>query len=359
MSDFEIRLPAIRGVQAGRPFYIALCPARFLSRLISSEQSKEGAFAREADRALVQDIAQYLASNPSSYVLPALTCLVDGAVEFEENRGATPSLGMGTLRVPYDSHILVLDGVNRLAGIESALKLRPELGQEAMPILLYVESAGGRIEQMLSDVRRNGSRTARSQGILCDARDETARITRALIQHVESFSGMTETVRSTISNRSLKLFTFSAIYHATTTLLSCKRDEPFEDRLALAVEFWTEVSRQIPDWMRAKAGEVSPAELRKSFVHAHAIALAAMARVGKSLLERYPRSWKRSLTRLRGIDWARSNAQLWEGRAMIAGRLSKANASVILTGNVIKERLGIPLTADEQSLEEKKRAVRG
>ena len=50
-------------------------------------------------------------------------------------------------------------------------------------------------------------------------------------------------------------------------------------------DFWTEVSKLIPDWHRAKAGEVSPAELRKNFVHAHAIALAALARAGKSLIK--------------------------------------------------------------------------
>ena len=120
MSDFEIRLPAIRGVQAGRAFYLAICPAKFLSRLIPSDQSREGAFARDADRVRAQDIAQYLAGNPDSYVLPTLTCLVEGPMEFEESRGASPSFGMGTLWVPYDSHILVLDGINRLAGVESA-----------------------------------------------------------------------------------------------------------------------------------------------------------------------------------------------------------------------------------------------
>ena len=38
------------------------------------------------------------------------------------------------------------------------------------------------LEQILSDIRRNGTRSARSQGILCDLRDETARITRELIE---------------------------------------------------------------------------------------------------------------------------------------------------------------------------------
>src|SRR5208282_1318033 len=106
-------------------------------------------------------------------------------------------------------------------------------------------------------------------------------------------------------------------------------------------------------WRRAKAREIGPAELRKTFVHAHAIALAALARTGKSLLETHPRSWKRNLKSLRSLDWSRANVSLWEGRAMVAGRLSKTNVSVVLTGNVIKRHLGLKLDRDEQRTEEK------
>jgi DNA sulfur modification protein DndB len=356
MSDFEIHLPAIRGIQAGRPFFIALCPTRFIPRLMPMDlpgDLEDAPFRRTPDRSRSQEIARYLASNPETYVLPTITCLVDGEVNFDEPDEKGKPLGLGVLRVPLNSRIRILDGLNRRAGIEMALKLRPELGDEAIPVLFYVASGPSSLEQILSDIRRNGTRSARSQGILCDLRDETARITRELIARVDVFSDMTETVRSTISNRSLKLFTLSAIYHATETLLSDRQKEPYEDRLAIAVEFWTEVSRLVPDWQRAKAGRVSPAELRKNFVHAHAIALAALARVGKSLIKTYPRAWKRQLGGLRSLDWSRSNVSLWEGRAMIAGRLSKTNVSVVLTGNVIKRHIRLTLDPDEQAIEQK------
>jgi DNA sulfur modification protein DndB len=45
-------------------------------------------------------------------------------------------------------------------------------------------------------------------------------------------------------------------------------------------------------------------------------------------------------------------APLSEGRAIIAGRLSKSNTSVLLTGNVIKRHLRIPLTPEEKRAEE-------
>jgi hypothetical protein len=40
---------------------------------------------------------------------------------------------------------------------------------------------------------------------------------------------------------------------------------------------------------------------------------------------------------------------------MNAGRLSKRSVNVMLTGNLIKRHLGLPLTGDEQALESKVR----
>ena len=38
---------------------------------------------------------------------------------------------------------------------------------------------------------------------------------------------------------------------------------------------------------------------------------------------------------------------------MIAGRLSKSNVNIVLTGNVIKRQLRLPLTPEEQEAEER------
>ena len=257
------------------------------------------------------------------------------------------------LRLPISTRLLIHDGLHRRAAIESALRLKPELGDETISLVLYVDPGFRRSEQIFSDLKRHESRSSRSQGILCDGRDELALITKELIKRVDVFEGMTEMVRSKISNRSLKLFTLSGIYHATKILLSQKQAMPFAEKLASATEFWTEVANNIPDWGRAKRREVSPAELRATCVHAHAIALSALARAGRSLLEIDRRKWRRRLAPLRKLDWSRSNKQLWEGRAMIAGRLSKSNINTVLTGNVVKRQLRLPLTADEQRAEER------
>lgn len=61
--------------------------------------------------------------------------------------------------------------------------------------------------------------------------------------------------------------------------------------------------------------------------------------------------WKKLTEVLRRIDWSRRNSKLWEGRALQAGHVSKSTQSVALTSAVIKQELGIELSADETRYE--------
>jgi len=61
----------------------------------------------------------------------------------------------------------------------------------------------------------------------------------------------------------------------------------------------------------------------------------------------------------RTIDWSKANGKLWEGRAMVAGRLTKVQANVQLTANLLKGKLGVDLTEKEQELEDKHLRGRG
>jgi DNA sulfur modification protein DndB len=62
--------------------------------------------------------------------------------------------------------------------------------------------------------------------------------------------------------------------------------------------------------------------------------------------------WEEMGMKLRGMNWRRSNSSLWEGRAMIGGRVSKSKNNVTLTANAIKKQLGLKLTIDEQKIED-------
>ncbi len=79
--------------------------------------------------------------------------------------------------------------------------------------------------------------------------------------------------------------------------------------------------------------------------------LQAMGNIGNDLLSLDIRSWRKVLKNLKQIDWSRENKD-WDGRALNHGRINKSRVSVILSGNYIKENLGVELNELELKVEE-------
>jgi DNA sulfur modification protein DndB len=205
---------------------------------------------------------------------------------------------------------------------------------------------------MFADLNKHGVRPTKSLGILYDHRDALSQLARRLSIDVPIFRDLTETDKSTISNRSRKLFTLSSIYFSTRQLLrKSAKSRVTQDESDLAVEFWSEVGKYVADWQKASSGEISSAELRRDYIHAHGVALQAIALAGADLIDEHPKTWKRKLKGLERIDWSRNNRALWEGRATIGGRVSKATNNVVLTANVVKQHLGLDLSEGQTRVE--------
>jgi DNA sulfur modification protein DndB len=260
---------------------------------------------------------------------------------------------LGILTVPMNAKILINDGQHRREAIDRALQENLALRYETISIVFFVDSALERSQQMFADLNRYAVRPTKSIGILYDYRDPLAKLAHEVSLEVAVFRDMTEKAKSTISNRSRKLFTLSSIYQATKRFLNKKDNENVsEDEKRLVIAFWAEVAKYIPDWKDALERKVTPSELRRDYVHAHGIALQALAIAGSTLIATHPKNWQKRLAPLRKLDWSRNNAQLWEGRALIGGRLNKSENNVVLTANVIKRQLGLPFSPTEEKVEQ-------
>jgi DNA sulfur modification protein DndB len=353
-ESFSYTFAAIKGVQAGREYYVAMCPLKLIPKIFLFDEDEIPANLR-AQRALnkarIPEIARYLIENPKQYVLSSLTASIDGEVRFEPM--VDNSCYMGKLIAPMTARFIINDGQHRRAAIEEALKIKPEIGDETISVVFFRDGGLRRSQQMFADLNKHAIRPTKSLGILYDLRDPLSQLSRRLIEEVSVFKGLTETEKTTISNRSRKLFTLSSIHQGTQGLLRKGRKSsavaPEEERLA--VDFWNEVAKYIPEWELAVTGKVAAAELRRDFIHAHGLALHALGIMGAALIASEPRKWKERLRPLAKIDWSRSNTKLWEGRAMIGGRVSKAHSSLVLTTVVLKRAVGVSLSAEEQQLE--------
>jgi DNA sulfur modification protein DndB len=353
---FSYTFPAIRGVQAGREFYVSMCPLRLMPKLFRFDDEEllpELRAQRTLNKGRIPEIARYIVENKKGYVFSAITASVDGDLQFDPiGQESLNSFRMGTLTVSMDARFIVNDGQHRRAAIEAALTDAPELGDETIAVVFFVDQGLQRCQQMFADLNRHAVKPSASIGVLYDHRNASARVARHLSLTSPIFKGLIEAERSNLSARSRKLFTLSALHFATAELLNDKELEDFPSASQKSQTFWEHVGQQIPEWIFVREGKMTAGEVRRDFIHCHAIVLQALGRAGRSLFEQYPDEVSKRLQRLRKVDWSRVNASLWEGRAMLGGAMSKSSQNVVLTANELKRVLGLKLTAEEQSAED-------
>lgn len=353
--EYEYVFPSIRGIQAQQEYYISMCPIRLIPRMFLFNEPgtpPELRAQRELNKARIPEIKRYILDNLNNYVFSAITASIDGDVKFEPySNGGKHRNKMGILHIDMDSKLIINDGQHRRAAIEEAIAENPDIANETIAVVFFVDAGLKRCQQMFSDLNRHSIRPSKSLGILYDYRDDFSILTKEIVSRSDLFKNVVELEKSSLSARSRKLFTLSAIYSANKALL--KGVEGSSDELAdYAVTFWESIAKYLKEWHLVFEHKLSAGETRSDYVHSHSTALQAIGIAGNALMSEHPNKWKSTLRNIRNIDWSRSNSSVWEGRAMVGGIIQKASNNVVLTANYIKTQLGLELTPEEQKAED-------
>lgn len=349
MSTFEYAFPSIRGVQAGKEYYVSMCPLRLIPRIFlfdDEELSPELRAQRTLNRGRIPEMTRYILGNKNDYVFSAITASINGEVRFTPVDANAADERLGILYVDMKNQFIINDGQHRRAAIEQAVKEDPTLGDEAIAVVFFVDQGLARSQQMFSDLNRHAIRPSKSLGLLYDQRTDAAKVGKLVALKSSAFRGMVELERNTLSERSRKLFTLSALCSATSDFLGMREFESPEQAADHAVAFWDELAKHIPEWNLVRKSKMTAGEIRRDFVHSHGVLLQAFGRVGASLNASKKTNYG-LLVGLSKINWARSNAKDWEGRVMMGGRLTKASNSVVLATAFIKRTLGVDLGPEE------------
>lgn len=356
-NSFCYSFPALRGKQAGKEYYVVMCPLRLISKLFLFNEEEIPAQYR-AQRILnkvrIPELTNYIVDNKDDYVFSSITASIDGESEFHPYLD-DHTQDIGQLRISMDARFLINDGQHRRAAIEEALKIAPELADESISVVFYKDINLVQAQQMFSDLNRHAVNTTSSIGILYDHRDGIAMLTKDVVATIPLLQRYTDTERVSLSKNSPKVFALNHLFNANLKLLgkakgdSCSlTDEEF------VKDFWIITCQSIPEWKMVLAKELSPRDLRTNYINGHGVFIEALGVLGHDLKQRYPDTWKTHIQGLEKIDWSRTNTSDWLDRAFNnTGRIQKNNNTVNLTTNKIKQLLGIPLTDSELTLDKK------
>lgn len=346
--NFTYKFPAVKGIQAGKEYYISMVPMKLLSKLFPAEDDivlPEYRAQRRINETRIPEIKKYILDNRENYVFSALSASIDGEFEFVSANGSD----VGVLEVDMDSVFLINDGQHRKTAIEAALEEDESLGNETISIVFFKDSGLQRSQQMFTDLNKHAVKTSNSLSTLYDTRDPLAVATKNVIDAVLFFKKFTDKEKDILGKNSFNLFTLNMIYKANQKILHSNvctvEDEGF------LVRYWNCVASNIVEWQEVMAKTLPKKTLRENYIITFAVTITSLGKLGRYFYDHPEVNMQMYLEKLQSIDWLRSNED-WLGRMIREnGKVSNSEEASSLTCAKIKQLIGIELTKEEKQKE--------
>ena len=343
--NFSYQFPAVKGVQAGREYYISMVPLKLLSRLFPTDDEiilPEHRAQRRINEARIPEIKNYRLENRDTYVFSALSASIDGEFKF------TPYMDsdVGLFEVDMESIFLINDGQHRKAAIEAAMKEDPSLEKETISIVFFEDEGLTRSQQMFTDLNKHAVKTSNSLATLYDSRDEIAVATKHVIDAIPFFKRYTDKERDILGKNSSSLFTLNMLYKANQKIMHTEKCSDSDEEFIL--RFWELVSNNIIEWQEVLNKSLTKKALRENYIVALAITISAFGKLGRFFYDNPRYDMSEYLPKLKQIDWLRSN-KMWVDKTIREnGKVLNSEEAIFLTCAVIKKELGLPLTKEEK-----------
>ena len=353
--EFVYRFPVAKGIQSNKEYYIAMVPLKMIPRLFPSDDeyvAPEYRAQRKLNSSRIPVMSKYILDNRDTYVFSALAASIDGEFKFVP---ATESTDIGLLEVSMDAKLLINDGQHRKAAIIEALKEDSSLNDETISVVFFADQGLKRSQQMFTDLNKHAVKTSNSIAELYDSRDQLAVITRNVISEIEFLDEFTDKEKDILGKYSSNLFTLSTFYNANKRIIRGGKLE--DDTEAFLLRYWQAVVDNIEPWKELKNKEISKVDLRENYIITQSVIIQVLGRLGNYFYLNKKVNLTETLKGLSKVDWRRS-AAVWKLRTIREnGRMINNEDAIILTCNVVKQNLSIPLVGAEMAREEKRSKV--
>lgn len=335
MNSARFSFPAVKGIQANMEYYVTMVPLDCIPKLFTFSDENmppEIRSQRTLNKSRIPEMSNYILQNPNTYVFSALTASVDGELLFES---ADSDSNHGMLSISMSSKLLINDGQHRRAAIEAALKKNPNLKYEHISMVLYHDIGLKRSQQMFSDLNRFAIRPTQSLNILYDNRDSLSLIVKDVIEEIPEFPYLVDKEHTSIPNRSIALFTLSALYRGTVSLLD-GLELSLNEQKAFAIKFWSMVYANMPEWQDVYKQKTKSSSIRKESLSPLSITIKALGEIGNELYKNNSATLESILSNLKEINWQKNNPT-WSNGIIVNGSVQLSHATQQLMINEIKK----------------------
>ena len=341
---FSYTFSAVRGVQAGREYYIAMIPLRLLPKLFNNEDEyllPEYRAQRKINEQRIPEIRDYILDNLDTYVFSALSASIDGQFAFESS---TLDENVGLLHIDMNAVLIINDGQHRKASIEVAVKERPSLGDETISVVLFKDEGLKRSQQMFADLNKHAVKPSKSLSTLYDDRDSLSNAVKEVVSCIPFLNKYVDKEHDSLGKFSSKLFTLSNFLRANQRII---RTEDISDADNIFLKnYWSLIFAYIDEWQLMDNKHISKCSFKEDYVLTLSVVINAFGRLGHFFYTEHLDL--NILKKLNDIDWLRTNPD-WAGRIFNEkGKIAGKDDSIIKICNLLKIKLDIALAKDEQ-----------
>lgn len=335
---YSYRFPAVKGLQAGREYYISMVPLRILSKLFPSEDEiihPEFRAQRRINEARIPEIKRYILDNRTTYVFSALSASIDGDFRFVP----FSSNDVGILEVDMESVFLINDGQHRKAAIEAAIQEDLSLYDETISVVFFRDDGLARSQQMFTDLNKHAVKTSNSLSTLYDTRDAIAVATKNVIDSIEFFNLYTDKERDILGKNSSHLFTLNNLYKANQRIIH--GNTCCDDDVEFLINYWTLVAKNINEWNEVMDKTLTKKSLREDYIVTLSITLAAFGKLGRYFYDHKEIKMEKYLINLKKINWSRTNKDWFNRTIRENGKVLNSDEAIGLTCDMIMKYIGL------------------
>jgi DNA sulfur modification protein DndB len=348
-------LNVIRGTQRTHTFYCAnleygeianlvVLPEEFLGdALFDQEETMQRKLSWPRVNGVMKD---YLLRNDDAF-FSSLTLFIvprdenpleEGeGYDFKPFKDDDPSAGVLTLRSTVV--LFPADGQHRAAAIKIALKERPKLASQQIPVVLVPYERKPVVRQMFSDLNLNAKPVSKTVGYALETRDPLTLLAKAVAKAVPLFGDRVNYNSNSLPDSSVHVITLNTLRAGTEKLCEEGLGLDFSsigrgavpDRKSEIVDLWNLIIDSFPQWKTVLEKSGKAGALRKEFVFPHGIGWQAIAwAVGIMAAEersagRDPAKKIRKV--LKAIDWKRTNRD-FQSVAMVGDRVNNTGPGI-------------------------------